>query len=115
MADNSSTDVLAKGEVLFSANVLGETKNFRLENTLHVPDLRTNLLSVRKITDRGLSVSFNKDTATISDSEDSVILTADRIDGLYYVGETMNYRTGDREIAYNSKVVETLDVWHRRL
>ena len=82
LANGSSTSIRARGEVFLSANVLGKVKDFRLIDALHVPDLRTNLLSVGKITDNGYKVIFNRDTATVCDSQDVVKLVADRVNGL---------------------------------
>lgn len=45
----------------FGADVSGERKNVSLSDVLHVPDLRTNLVSVGKITDRGYEVYLKKD------------------------------------------------------
>ncbi|XP_018338943.1 PREDICTED: uncharacterized protein LOC108746584 [Trachymyrmex septentrionalis] len=85
LANGCSTSIRARGEVSLSANVLGKVKDFRLIDALHVPDLRTNLLSVGKITYKGYKVIFNRDTATVCDSQDVVKLVADRLNGLYYV------------------------------
>jgi transposase InsO family protein len=63
---------MGEGTVEFTANVSGDTTNVSLSNTLHVPDLRTNLMSIGKITDRGLEVHFRKNDATILDSTSSV-------------------------------------------
>lgn len=56
---------------------------------LFVPDLRTNLISIGKITDvtTGLKVSFYKNTTSVTDPNGNVKLVADRIGGLYYVYE----------------------------
>jgi hypothetical protein len=49
-----STNITAQGKAMFTADVFGESKNISLSKTLLVPDLRTNLLSVGKITEKGL-------------------------------------------------------------
>ena len=116
LANDSSADVLAKGEIHFSANVLGEVRSFRLKDALHVPDLRTNLLSVGKITDNGFSVTFNKNKTTVNDSEGKTKLTADRINGLYYVRETSKRQNSNiQETVCSSWEIESLETWHRRL
>lgn len=116
LADSSSTHVIANGEVKFCADVRGEIKNFRLNNTLLVPDLRTKLMSVGKITDRGFSVTFDKDQAKVREKDGTVRLIANRIDGLYYVSEESSQGREDfREMAWSSKKIESLETWHRRL
>lgn len=73
-----------KGTVKFGADVLRVRKNIVLNDTLHVPDLRTNLLSVGKITDREYEVHFRKTDALVLDSKGDVKLYAERIGDLYY-------------------------------
>lgn len=60
LANNSSTMITGKGTEHLEAEVEGNSKRVNLENTLHVPNLRTNLLSVSKITNRGFKVIFSK-------------------------------------------------------
>ena len=59
-----------------------------LQKILHVPDLRTNLMSVAKISDNGNEVIFKKEKAYVLNSEKEVIAVADRQVDLYYVKET---------------------------
>ena len=116
LANGSSTSIRARGEVSLRANVLGKVKDFRLIDALHVPDLRTNLLSVGRITDKGYKVIFNRNTATVCDSQDAVILIADRMNGLYYVRDAMSRSSNEvGEAACHSSEVESLETWHRRL
>lgn len=85
---------------LLTADVSKKAKDFRLKDALHVPDLRANLLSVEKITDKSFTVTFDKDI-TINDDNGVTRLVADGPDG----------RTC--EAACNSTVIEPLEVWHR--
>jgi len=59
-----------KGRVGIIANVEGHTKEFDVTNVLHVPDLRTNLLSVGKIADRGYLIMFDSEMARVIDKQD---------------------------------------------
>lgn len=52
-----------------------------------MPDLRTNLMSVAKITDKGYKVVFNKHGAEVTRENDDVIMFAKRIGDLYFVCE----------------------------
>ena len=56
-----------------------------MHNTLCVPDLRSNLMSVSKITEKGYKVTFTRNIAKITDSKGEVSAIADRIDNLYYL------------------------------
>jgi hypothetical protein len=61
LPNNGFTSITAQGKAMFTADVFGESKNISLRKTLFVPDLRTNLLSVRKITEKGCEVIFKRD------------------------------------------------------
>jgi hypothetical protein len=68
-----------------TADVFGEVKNVTLDNTLHVPDLRTNLLSVSKIADKGCEILFKKNHAIVFGADGDVKLIGDRVGDLYFV------------------------------
>lgn len=84
LANSSSTQILGTGTATFTADVFGESKNISLDNTLFVPDLRTNLISVSKITNKNFEVLVKKDSAHVIDKTEQVKLVADRIGELYY-------------------------------
>ncbi|CAL1672143.1 unnamed protein product [Lasius platythorax] len=65
LANNDTTKVQAKGDVRITAAVNQSEENIRLTDTLYVPDLRTNLLSVAKIVDNEHQVLFTKDQAIV--------------------------------------------------
>lgn len=65
LANNASMDIKARGNVHIQVSLGQKTKRVKLIDALHVPDLRTNLMSVGKITDKGYRVIFEKDSAEI--------------------------------------------------
>ena len=88
-----------------------------LKDALHVPDLRTNLLSVGKITDEGFKVIFNNESATIINEHGNDILKADRVNGLYYLQERnleCNSSTEANIEENRSKIVST-ENWNRKM
>jgi len=92
----------------------GETvKGIQLKNTLHVPDLRSNLMSVAKIVDAEYTVTFDKNRAEIRKKKDrDVLLIADRIGDFYYVRES------PEQLACVSSAnikKSQLQMWHERL
>jgi len=114
LANDESTDIVAEGTARFEANVFDSIKSVSLNNTLHVPDLRSNLLSVGKITERGFMVIFEKNGASLLDRHGNVKLVADKVDGLYFIRESEE----TARVASESEVppVATTKVsWHRRL
>lgn len=56
LANDATSVVKARGNVEIITSIGDTNKRIRLENTLHVPDLRANLLSVAKITNKGYEV-----------------------------------------------------------
>ena len=67
-----------------------ELKNNELVNipdTLLVPKLTTNLLSVGKIADKGFTITFKKDGAEVIDKYKNIVAKAIGKDGLYYIEE----------------------------
>lgn len=102
-----------KGTVRIETANGDSVKGIRLENTLHVPDLRNNLMSVIKIVDAKCTVTFDKDRAEIKTrGSRDILLIADRIGDLYYIRELPN------QLACTSSTVvkkSQLQVWHERL
>lgn len=88
LANSDSTNIQAEGTARLAADVFGNVKDVSLRNILLVPDLRTNLISVGKITDQGFKVYFFRNTASVTDPGGSVKLVADKVNGLYYVRES---------------------------
>ncbi|XP_077272083.1 uncharacterized protein LOC143902777 [Temnothorax americanus] len=80
LANNATSTVDAKGNVELLTSVNNKTKRIRLENTLHVPDLRINSLSVAKIVDKGYQVVFGSNQAFVKYIKGNIKLTAERQD-----------------------------------
>ena len=108
LASNATAKIKAKGTVKIT--VEGK-KVISLENTLHVPELRTPLLSVSKITDKGSDVIFTSTNATVKDKEGNIKFTADRIGDLYYVRDNVETANAVSE----DMSTEKLNLWHKRL
>lgn len=117
LANNASTEIKGKGSVHLTASMNGVTKQVKLRETLLVPELRTNLLSVGKICDRGFKVTFESDAATIVDTSGRPILRAERESGGLYL-----LKAGNRETVANSaldggitKKLQAAKTWHRKM
>ena len=119
LANHSNTNIVAKGTAGVIADVYGENKNLALNNTLLVPDLRSNLVSVSKITDHRFKVIFSKENAKVIDDRGNVKMVADRIGDLYYICENIeSARNLDaKEPSAESKRAHRspAEVWHRKL
>lgn len=118
MASSATTEIKAKGTASISANVDDDMKNISLTNTMHVPDLRTNLISVAKITDKDYTVVFDSKEARVIDKNGDAKLIADinRVQsGLYYVREESHNCKSITEKNCNTPKVNSLMFWHRKL
>ncbi|XP_032690227.1 uncharacterized protein LOC116853307 [Odontomachus brunneus] len=69
LANNITIKVEAMGDVKVKALVNKEERRIRIKDTLYVPDLKTNLLSVAKIVDNQHQVLFTKDQAIVRDPQ----------------------------------------------
>lgn len=103
-AVNSTAEVKGIGKVILKIN----GQQIKLWDTLYVPSLTSNLMSVAKIAEKGFHVFFQGSKATVRDNRGRCIVTANREKGLYYVDDEKN------EVA---RLVEksSIQTWHRKL
>lgn len=113
LANDTSTEIRGSGTARLVVNSNGDKTNVKLSNALHVPDLRTNLVSVSKIADRGLEVHFKKDNAIIVDPEGYTSLCAKRVGDLYYLQEENS--GSDIAAAAQKGGASDFVKWHSRL
>jgi len=94
--------------------VEGRAEKFKFEDVLRMPKLRTNLLSVGKITDRG-RVTFDDKKARVTDGRYKTILTAYRKNGLYFLREERCESSAEANVAKSACKVADIETWHRRM
>jgi len=83
-----STKSIGTGEVILNTKLNKHEKNpVKLKDTLCIPGLQNNLLSVAKITDNGYTVTFRKHHAMVNRSDGSVILIAIKCNDLYIIND----------------------------
>jgi len=81
-----STKSIGIGEVVLNAKLNKKEKNsMKLKDTLCVPCLRNNLLSVAKVRNNGYTITFKKHQAMVNRSDGLVALTATKYNDLYVV------------------------------
>lgn len=88
LASQASAKVEGTGLVILAVPSSDGQRSIELKNTLFVPDLRTNLISVSKITDKGHTVTFTKTGAHVSDANGTKSMVADRNGDLFYLRES---------------------------
>lgn len=109
LANSDRTKISGTGKVRISIDTGSEERQVDVEKVFYVSDLRTNLLSVAKMTDRGFEVRFRKQDAIVIDNNDKIHMRADRVGNLYHVRMSHN-SVNNVAVTKNS-----LDVWHQRL
>ena len=110
LASRASTMVEGKGPVKIPISSNQGRRVVELRDTLFVPDLRTNLVSVAKITDRGHTVVFRRNSALVADEDGNVRMQAHRRGNLYYLHEE-----ADSAGAASAPHRSDLWTWHERL
>lgn len=110
LANNASSSVQGKGDVRVSIADGTDLRWVKFQNTLFVPELRSNLVSVAKITDKDHLVLFDRASATVLTRSGQTVMTATRRGDLYYVTENCNM-AGIAESKINTRVKE----WHERM
>ncbi|XP_077277091.1 uncharacterized protein LOC143905509 isoform X1 [Temnothorax americanus] len=111
LANNTTTKIKAMGNIKITTAVDDEEMNIRLKDTLYVPDLRTNLLSVAKIVDNQHQVLFTKDCAIVQDLQGNAKMIAKRVNNLFYLQESF---TTEACVAVKDERSQIM-TWHERL
>jgi 23S rRNA-/tRNA-specific pseudouridylate synthase len=73
LANHSFTKIRGTGNVKIKVSNENNLRTVNLNNVMYVPDLRSNLLSVGKITDKGSTVIFENNKVYILDKSTSLI------------------------------------------
>ncbi|UYV76036.1 hypothetical protein LAZ67_13002273 [Cordylochernes scorpioides] len=113
------THATAKGDIKVSTCTENGIENVQIKGVLHVPNLRSNLLSIYELTNKGNTVIFNRDGAKIYNEQDDLIEEAQIQDRMY----VMETRSRDEYSEKTENVMTTKDdfsndnisLWHRRL
>jgi len=110
LATNASAVVKASGNVGITTSLNDQTKQVEFSEVLYVPDLRTNLISVARITEKGNKVIFGRNEAVIIGRNGEMKLKARRVGNLYYVQEK-------KETAGNVScpAIDNFQLWHERM
>ena len=107
-----SFDIIGKGSISFSTTINGVTRIIDIDNVLHTPSFRSNLISVSKLIAKGVDVNFNKNGAVIKLQTGEQVMSATKIGELFVLD--MDRKTSALVTQSKRKSV-TFDIWHRRL
>jgi len=110
---NSMFSIVGKGDIELHTFVEERRQRIILENVLHTPELRSNLISVSKLGQKGASVNFDGDEAVVRLLDGTKAMFAAKIGRLYMV--KVSYSTPETFMAQSSHKAVTFDTWHYRL
>ncbi|GBN80509.1 hypothetical protein AVEN_119158-1 [Araneus ventricosus] len=103
LADKSEAKVQGHGKTNFPAIVNGQRSCVHSNETLYVPSLSYNLLSVAKFTNLGFTVHFNGQSADILNPLQDMKLKADRVGDFYLL------RTEEKKDNTSSTISTSMD------
>ncbi|KAG7197625.1 hypothetical protein KM043_013406 [Ampulex compressa] len=116
LASKVTVEITATGNVGLVAESNRRSNHVTIRNTLHVPELRTNLLPVAKITDKGYKVIFDSVSANIIGNKGRVAMTYGRKDGLHFQREyEHDVQAHMAEMGMNESRLSSTEMWHSRL
>lgn len=84
LGDGRVIPVLGHGDIHVNITLFGRTSPCIFNNVLYVPDIAANLLSVSKMTEAGLNLSFNGQHCYIRSTSGDVIARAEKQDNCLY-------------------------------
>lgn len=109
VADNRHLKIEAIGNARMTLKVESGGNPIKVTNVLVVPELCANLLSVSKLTEKGLRVVFDGKCCWITEPDNKLVGTASAINGMYKLDVVLPH------VAYTAKSENSQLLWHRRL
>lgn len=113
MGNNAMVDVVGVGEVPITTVVDGKQLEGKLTNVLYVPDLATNLISVRQLISKGMEVTFAKDRCNII-SPDGEVLGKAKLDGKLFKLQMGDIKGSNAAMAVLNSPAREAQLWHER-
>lgn len=90
----------------------GKTVNVTIKNVLYVPSLETNLLSVKKLTDLGFTISFLKEKCYIKFEEQ--LAAIGKLERNLYKLALVNEENKAMKVIKENKSEGCIHLWHKR-
>lgn len=115
LGDDSVVEAVGVGSIVVEVLVGGRSKRIRIKNSLHVPKLQANLLSVSKLVSSGMKVQFNMDGCTLRAPNGEVLAVAPLEGNLYEVTFTKVHEADAAHLVQSSMKNGAIELWHRRL
>ena len=114
MGDNDMVEAVGKGSILVETRVKGSARSIRKHDVLHMPDLHANLISVSKLTSRGLKVHLNSLGCMVRASNDKMLAVASLESNLYQLETKVMHGAKTSYLAHSEANSHHLEFWHKR-
>lgn len=114
LANNKTTKIEGVGQVKIMVKDKNKPKKIKLNKVYFVSDLRTNLLSVSKMTNNNYEVLFRKDDALIRNENQQIVMKAVRKGDLYYLSDE-HEECKISQVSNVWKPRNEMEMWHCRL
>jgi len=110
---DSTFKILGRGTVILKTLINGVSTTITLNNILHTLSLRSNLILVSKLSQKGAIITFIKDEVIIQDREQNEVIRASHLGQLYPLNV---YKSTSTVFTTQSKR-KPIDfgTWHHRL
>jgi transposase InsO family protein len=119
LGDNRVIKAVGCGTIRVESNVDGRMIVGTLTEVLYVPDMSVNLLSVSKMTERGLQVHYAGNQCTVTTTSGKVICRGEKTNGgLYRLAIRPippKQSTASALISTNNAAPSLVNLWHTRL
>ena len=108
--DGNELEAVGVGDVIMARSLSPDNKVV-VQDVLHVPGNKMNLLSISAATAKGAKVEFNPDAAYIYSGDELLVGAAKNVNGLYMLYTPPVYET---DMCLIAKPKESAELWHRR-
>jgi len=75
----STFNVIGKGKTKIYVNIDGNIKSLTFDNALYTPELRSNLISVSKLGEKGAKIHFDEQGAQITAVDNTIVMKAKQL------------------------------------
>lgn len=106
-ADQRGLEAKGQGNIKVMLSLNKNKVETEIQDVLHVPQLKNNLLSVRQLATRGYTIKFKANRCYINDSLNRLLATATESNGLYQLDTSNDH-------AQIVSSAPSFDLWHRR-
>lgn len=111
LADGTEIDSVGKGTVVFTAKKNGELNRLTATDVLYIPSMVDNLISVSKLTDKGMDVNFSGELCAVH-QDGHFVFDGKKVAGAYKMRADVVLPTTEK----TSKAQEEEAAgWHRRM